>query len=117
MAKSSRSSTKKANNQRLAATVFGPAESARAERLSAKLLALAKQPKPEADINMDDEPEAEAEEEQGSTKMDVDSARSKPRGIRKRIDKRKQKKASIVFPKYSDRVKAKNKKKAAGKSA
>lgn len=47
--------------------------------------------------------------------MDVDSsARSKPRGIHKRIDKRKQKKASIVFPKYSDRVKAKNKKK--GKS-
>lgn len=41
--------------------------------------------------------------------MDVD----KKRVGRKRIDKRKTKKASIVFPKYSDRVKAKkNKKKA-----
>ncbi len=49
--------------------------------------------------------------------MDVDSARSKPRGIRKRIDKRKMKKASIVFPKYSDKLKAKKKKTAAGKSA
>lgn len=46
--------------------------------------------------------------------MDVDekSATSKRIG-RKRIDKRKTKKASIVFPKYSDRLKAKkNKKKA-----
>lgn len=47
MAKSKRSSTRKTNNQRLAASVFGPAETARAERLSAKLLEVAKQPKPE----------------------------------------------------------------------
>ncbi|KAL0931628.1 uncharacterized protein CTRU02_212582 [Colletotrichum truncatum] len=55
MAKSSRSSVKKNNNQRLKKNVFGPAEEARAERLSAKLLELAKQPKPEkeADVNMD----------------------------------------------------------------
>jgi len=49
MAKSSRSSTRKANNQRLKANVFGPVESARAERLSAKLLEIAAQPKPSQD--------------------------------------------------------------------
>lgn len=54
MAKSTRSSTRKANNRRLASSVFGPAETARAERLSAKLLELAKQPKPESsDANME----------------------------------------------------------------
>lgn len=47
MAKSSRSSANKENNRRKAAAVFGPAELARQERLSAKLLELAKQPKPE----------------------------------------------------------------------
>lgn len=56
MAKSARSSTKKANNRRLYAKVFSPAEAARNERLSAKLLELAKQPKPESsDANMDGE--------------------------------------------------------------
>lgn len=47
MAKSSRSSSRKANNQRLKARVFGPAELERNERLSAKLLELAAAPKPE----------------------------------------------------------------------
>lgn len=46
MAKGARASTKKANNTRLKAGVFGPVESARNERLSAKLLELASQPKP-----------------------------------------------------------------------
>ena len=46
MAKSSRASSRKANNQRLKKNVFGPIESARAERLSTKLLELAAQPKP-----------------------------------------------------------------------
>jgi hypothetical protein len=46
MAKGARASTKKANNARLKAGVFGPVESARNERLSAKLLELASQPKP-----------------------------------------------------------------------
>lgn len=57
MAKSSRSSSKKENNRRKAATVFGPAELARDERLSAKLLDLAKQPKPEVsrDVAMESE--------------------------------------------------------------
>lgn len=53
MAKSARSSTKKLNNQRKVASIFGAAETARAERLSARLLELAKQPKPEtSDVNM-----------------------------------------------------------------
>ncbi|OAA46607.1 putative protein family UPF0642 [Beauveria brongniartii RCEF 3172] len=139
MAKSGRSSTRKANNRRLAATVFGPAETARAERLSAKLQELAKQPKPEtSDANMEGKPgeiikkpassetnpsapiedadvvEAEAADAGDAVAMDVDKKRTESKRIgRKRIDKRKPKKASIVFPKYSDRVKAKkNKKKA-----
>ncbi|KAM3527766.1 hypothetical protein NHJ13051_002804 [Beauveria bassiana] len=116
MAKSGRSSTRKANNRRLAATVFGPAETARAERLSAKLQELAKQPKPEtSDANMEDaDVEAEAADAGDAVAMDVDKKRAASKCIgRKRIDKRKPKKASIVFPKYSDRVKAKkNKKKA-----
>ena len=49
MAKSSRASTKKANNARLKSGVFGPVETARTERLSAKLLELASQPKPKND--------------------------------------------------------------------
>jgi hypothetical protein len=49
MAKGARASTKKANNGRLKAGVFGPVESARNERLSAKLLELASQPKPKKD--------------------------------------------------------------------
>lgn len=56
MAKSSRSSSKKVNNQRKASTINGPAELARAERLSARLLEIARQPKPESsDVNMDGE--------------------------------------------------------------
>lgn len=56
MAKSARSSTKKENNRRLYAKVFSPAEAARNERLSAKLLEVAKQPRPESsDANMDGE--------------------------------------------------------------
>ncbi|KAI9718970.1 MAG: hypothetical protein M1812_003855 [Candelaria pacifica] len=46
MAKSSRSSSKKANKSKLRSRVFRPVENARTERLSAKLLHLASQPKP-----------------------------------------------------------------------
>jgi hypothetical protein len=71
MAKSSRASTIKSNNQRLKAKVFGPVESARAERLSAKLLELAaapKPPRPEAEemkIVDGEEESAKAEEQDG----------------------------------------------------
>lgn len=46
MAKGARNSNLKANNKKLKARVFGPVETARAERLSAKLMELAAQPKP-----------------------------------------------------------------------
>jgi hypothetical protein len=58
MAKGARASTNKANNQQLKANVFGPVENARTERLSAKLLELASQPKPKLvkdDIEMEGE--------------------------------------------------------------
>ncbi|KAI9147942.1 hypothetical protein HJFPF1_11760 [Paramyrothecium foliicola] len=139
MAKSSRASSKKANNQRKAAKIFGPAESARAERLSARLLELAKQPKPEStEMKIDAEEEEDAADKDNDAQpedndncvlqrcpnfnrspsqltfsckaMDVDSAKpSRARGDRKRVDKRRQKKAGIVFKKYSDRVGSKKK--------
>jgi len=46
MAKGARASSIKANNAALKKNVFGPIETARAERLSAKLLALAAAPRP-----------------------------------------------------------------------
>ena len=58
MAKGARASTIKANNSKLKSRVFGPIETARTERLSAKLLELASQPKPKSkdvDVVMDAE--------------------------------------------------------------
>ncbi|KID87474.1 putative protein family UPF0642, partial [Metarhizium majus ARSEF 297] len=116
MAKSSRSSTRKENNRRKAASVFSPAEVARNERLSAKLLELARQPKPESsDVNMDANASEDVAEEVDSaqagddTGMEIDSKPSKSRIGKKRIDKRKQKKSGIVFAKYSDRAAKKKK--------
>ncbi|KAJ0324280.1 hypothetical protein COL5a_007947 [Colletotrichum fioriniae] len=112
MAKSARASVIKKNNQRLKANVFGPVEQARAERLSAKLLELAKAPKPEreADIKMDveeqdDDAEINGDDEKKEAKaddsMDVDSAKPKRRSGR--IQKQRKKTSKVVFPKYSDR--------------
>ncbi|KAL6695176.1 hypothetical protein V8C43DRAFT_288379 [Trichoderma afarasin] len=108
MAKSSRSSSKKFNNQRKAASIFGPAETARQERLSAKLLELAKQAKPEpAEMKIDDGDNAPEKEEQAGAdenSMDVDSKKpNRPFSAKKGINK-KRKKSSIVFPKYTDRL-------------
>ncbi|KAK9423071.1 hypothetical protein SUNI508_04365 [Seiridium unicorne] len=112
MAKSSRASTTKANNQRLKAKVFGPVEQARMERLSAKLLEVAAAPKPpkpeENEMNIvDEEAETKAQDAtKGDTAMDVDSTKSaSKRNPKNRITKRKTSK--IVFPKYSDRKKNK----------
>ncbi|KAK2594434.1 hypothetical protein QQS21_007838 [Conoideocrella luteorostrata] len=118
MAKSTRSSTKKENNRRKYASVFSPAEAARNERLSAKLLKLARQPKPESsDVNMDATAfEKETAEEAGDgdctdeTAMALDSNKPKSRTGKKRVDQRKQKKSGIVFTKYSDRIGTKKKK-------
>ena len=60
MAKSSRASTIKANNQRLKRNVFGPVEAARLQRLSAKMREIAAQPKPVPEVEM--KPVEEAEE-------------------------------------------------------
>lgn len=49
MAKGLRSSRNKANNRKLKANVFGPVENARKERMSAKLLEIALQPRPATD--------------------------------------------------------------------
>ncbi|KAF2720515.1 hypothetical protein K431DRAFT_295020 [Polychaeton citri CBS 116435] len=67
MAKSSRSSSVKKNNQRLKSKVFKPAELERDQRLSAKLLELAQQPKPsESKMDTDGDegrPQAHADSE------------------------------------------------------
>lgn len=68
MAKSSRASSRKANNQRLKAKVFGPVEAAREERLAAKLLEIASQPKPVPEREMEDA--AEKENPEGEQKSD-----------------------------------------------
>ncbi|PHH81644.1 hypothetical protein CDD82_280 [Ophiocordyceps australis] len=122
MAKSSRSSTKKANNRRKAATVFGPAELARDKRLSAKLLELAQQPKPEAepvDVVMSeaiesgmvaegvDDKNKGAQEETNAMVIDSESL-CKVRSGKKRIEKRKRSRTSrIVFPKHGEQTMAK----------
>jgi hypothetical protein len=57
MAKSLRSSVKKSNRSKLRSRVFAPIEDARNERLSAKLLALASQPKPpKSEMEVDSQP-------------------------------------------------------------
>ncbi|KAI8634553.1 hypothetical protein F5Y19DRAFT_469612 [Xylariaceae sp. FL1651] len=123
MAKSSRASSRKANNQRLKAKVFGPVEIARNERLSAKLLELAAAPKPERETMniIDDEEddttntntEKEANATSGETAMDVDIAKSaaapSSSGKKGRISKRR-KTSKIVFPKYGDKNKNKKRK-------
>ncbi|KAK0623226.1 hypothetical protein B0T14DRAFT_515650 [Immersiella caudata] len=138
MAKSSRSSAIKGNNQRLKKNVFGPVESARAERLSAKLLEIAAQPKPQKDVEMEvvsegnvlsqtmrwlsrelipcPDPVVEVKDGASAEKeetMEVDSG-AKPTAKashgKKRIEKRRGKKSSIVFPKYGERKSIRKKK-------
>ncbi|KAF2965782.1 hypothetical protein GQX73_g7784 [Xylaria multiplex] len=126
MAKSSRSSARKANNQRLKAKVFGPVEIERNARLSAKLLELAAAAKPEpADgesmniVDMDTGATDNSNSEKDGTTatneaaMDIDAAKStvtssKSSSKKGRIEKRK-KTSKIVFPKYGDKAKKKRK--------
>ncbi|CAN8097224.1 unnamed protein product [Discula destructiva] len=112
MAKSSRASTKKANNQRLVAKVFGPVEDARQQRLAAKLLEIATQPKPVPEKEMKDVAEEEEEAEQkkaGKPKaddimeLDETAQPAKSKKGKKAIIKRRGKKSNIVFPKFGDR--------------
>lgn len=79
MAKSSRSSTRKANNQRLKANVFGPVEAARQERLSARLLEIASQPKPVPENKMGDvEHEGVTEDKASEDGPKTDDSRRQP---------------------------------------
>ncbi|KAH8683312.1 hypothetical protein BGZ60DRAFT_399885 [Tricladium varicosporioides] len=115
MAKGARASVRKANNVRLKTQVFGPVENARMERLSAKLLELAAQPKPtREDITMDTEEDATKEnaaspvtENKTTEGMDIDKDTSvAPCSKKNRVEKRRRRsshKAAIVFPKYQDR--------------
>lgn len=52
MGRSARSSALKNNNQKLKKNVFGPVETLRTARLSARLLEIAAQPKPQKDVEM-----------------------------------------------------------------
>ncbi|KAI1180216.1 hypothetical protein F4777DRAFT_574498 [Nemania sp. FL0916] len=134
MAKSSRASSRKANNQRLKARVFGPVETERNARLSAKLLELAAAPKlkPESEEAMEivdtdaanatttttadksDNAEGEGEDVADEIPMEIDTAKSttissKSGAAKKgRVEKRR-KTSKIVFPKYGDKNKKKRK--------
>lgn len=77
MAKSSRASTKKANNQRLVSKVFGPVEDARQQRLAAKLLEIASQPKPVPEKEMKDVSEEEIEQQTARKTKANDSKRTR----------------------------------------
>ncbi|KAI1490641.1 hypothetical protein F5X96DRAFT_635267 [Biscogniauxia mediterranea] len=115
MAKSSRASSVKSNNQRLKAKVFSPVEEERNARLSAKLLELAAQPKPERpaeemkDVEEGDQADEEKNPDDDNTAMDLDTAKAaaaavaSKRSHKKRMEK-KRKTSKIVFPRYKDRV-------------
>ncbi|CAK7243187.1 MAG: hypothetical protein STHCBS139747_004698 [Sporothrix thermara] len=118
MAKSARASSRKNNNQKLKKNVFGPVESARTERLSAKLMELVAQQIPakedKADENaMEDgneEPTPSDQLKEEASAMEVDDSRPSKKALgKKRIEKRRAKKGSIVFPKYKDRSAKKRK--------
>ncbi|ESZ94511.1 hypothetical protein SBOR_5091 [Sclerotinia borealis F-4128] len=120
MAKGSRSSSIKANNVALKKKVFGPVETARAERMHAKLLELIAQPKPSAkseDVEMDvkdgeDVEEASAKDtsskavsppqEKPSEEMEVDAISKVGSMSKNRISKRKvnSRKSSMTFVTY-----------------
>ncbi|KAI7787694.1 hypothetical protein LA080_015063 [Diaporthe eres] len=116
MAKSQRSSVTKANNQRLKKNVFGPVEAARQQRLSARLLEIASQPKPVPEKEMKDTTEqAESEETNaaGETKpedtaMEIDQTSKSTKSKKSKIVKRRSRKSNIVFPKFGDRNKKKS---------
>ncbi|KAI9641560.1 hypothetical protein NHQ30_010372 [Ciborinia camelliae] len=120
MAKGARSSSNKANNAALKKKVFGPVETARAERMHAKLMELISQPKPEAkieDVNMEakegkDGEEASANdtsnnaapaiEVKPSEEMEVDAISKVGSKSKNRISKRKvsSRKSSMTFVTY-----------------
>ncbi|KAI9842522.1 MAG: hypothetical protein M1838_003094 [Thelocarpon superellum] len=127
MAKGLRSSVKKANKAKLRSRVFGPVENARTERLSAKLLELAAEPKAvkATDMTMDLEqkqpknpgPFAAEDARLESDEMDVDEGpgaqKSKAKASKQRSPGRIQKrgrgkaKNAVVFPTYGKKGRGK----------
>ncbi|KAL5604693.1 hypothetical protein BROUX41_001956 [Berkeleyomyces rouxiae] len=112
MARSSRSSAIKNNNSKLKSRVFGPVEDARTQRLSAKLLELAKAAKPVVDVKMDDAVEdEEPETSKTGDDMEVDGAAKAKTSVsassKRILKKRKSKKSSIVFKTFKERTRGK----------
>ncbi|PBP17435.1 hypothetical protein BUE80_DR011806 [Diplocarpon rosae] len=120
MAKGARASKIKANNAKLKGEVFGPVETNRTARLSAKLLELASQPRPKPpvkDVEMDKKDIAEDEivpfaEPKPAEDMEIDEYMTKTKRDTSKsgkgtIQRRKTSKykSAIVFPKYADRSK------------
>ncbi|KAI9677585.1 MAG: hypothetical protein M1817_006539 [Caeruleum heppii] len=74
MAKGLRSSVKKSNKSKLRSRVFGPVEAARTERMSAKLLELASQPKPAKPQDTKMEIEGNGPESEDQSKVESKAA-------------------------------------------
>ncbi|MCJ1258471.1 hypothetical protein MMC24_006304 [Lignoscripta atroalba] len=130
MAKGLRSSTEKTNRSKLRSRVFRPVETARRERLSAKLLELASRPiwADVGDVRMEEATSEGADQQKKQTdtkaaskvleaKMDIDGgtlARTSSR-YSGRIQKKGPRKASssMVFPAYTKgrRLRARKKQK------
>ncbi|RMY55672.1 hypothetical protein D0863_13238 [Hortaea werneckii] len=107
MAKSSRSSRVKKNNQNLKKKLFGPAEIARSERMNAKLLELAQQQKSQQEMEVEGSDDKdgvankiEDKDAEDDAEMDVDgsAAKAKPSGSWRleRNEKQKKQKAARV---------------------
>lgn len=126
MAKSSRSSSKKANHRNSHARAFSETEKARLERLAAKQAEIARSEKPErTEMDVEDTDATKEQDNQATeaaaaadTAMDVDGSADKstssikkaPSRIQKReLRVRRQKpRNAIVFPKLDARRQARN---------
>ncbi|SMR56760.1 unnamed protein product [Zymoseptoria tritici ST99CH_1E4] len=86
MARSARSSGIKKNKAVLKKRVFGPVETARNERMNAKLLELASAPKEKMEVE-ETKPEEEKAAENADDDVDMDP--SKPRRSKREVQRRK----------------------------
>ncbi|KAF2159869.1 hypothetical protein M409DRAFT_60462 [Zasmidium cellare ATCC 36951] len=113
MAKSARASRTKANNQALKKKVFGPVETARNERLNAKLLELAQQPKEKMEVEQEEPAETTtAKDSEPAGDMDLDESTGRPQRSKREIkrlqdqartqrvekNKRKKPRNQVTFP-------------------
>ncbi|KAK3333889.1 hypothetical protein B0T19DRAFT_419389 [Cercophora scortea] len=112
MAKSARASSNKVNNQKLKKNVFGPVETARLARLSAKvaeIAALPKAPRPvaKAEKVADEDTVKDASAENAET-MEVDTEESQIASKKRKAPRAK--KSSIVFAKFGEKKISKKRK-------